>query len=983
MIVTFVSQCEKNSLKRTRQVLDAYANRIGDNVWQTIITEEGLLMVKKLLRRTASKNTAVSCHWIRSRRRSDLLWIVGNRQRFNSEGIVPVNTTQKELMTDVITMKPKKDQLYANTHLQHLAEHLFAVGYIAEQLFKKTVNNEDKTNLANIAYLAGCLHDLGKVDPNFQDWVKKGKRKNNDEDGQHIDSNVKFTFENYPRHNEISTILLNIFDDQFDGLNFHQREALHHVVYWHHAKPFRKTDDFEEIFKTYEYFSKKVSGEDFNHFITQSLSVLQSVKQLAENYGSPNILIDQLLWKTDDLTQRLEKFESVCKGKKFTDFKYYSQVDDFPKVRSKIEKNAHNNLLRACVISADRMISALLIEDLLDYIQSGRLSELVESGIEDASLLLTHLESASTKFPASERTIAQNEIANLLTEKKEIPVLAGPAGCGKTRIALEWARLQKAKKIIWVCPRVQVCQGVFQELIETYLPDANVEIFTGEFKYTNKWEAETAEKDYFSSDVVVTTIDQILGSVVTHTNVDSLLSFMDAHVVFDEYHEYISMDIFNVLFGELIANKNMHANYQKKSLLVSATPHYFYLKNILGIHEDNVVEMASFNQSNYQMKFIDYDESCLDNNPFYQQYADQTFVISNTAQTAQLGFIHQKDYENSIVFHSKFKKSDKKAIFNDVYESFKKDGTQKYDVLRSGPIVQASLNISSDAMLTEMTSPENMLQRLGRLDRFGKNSDINVLSIAITEAVKNGKCKGSSAYFLNRLNMLQTTKHWYDFLQNELGEDIFHLTKLYQLYQQFYNSPSGNAAAFEDLDKAIKQSIQLIGNKVSEPRVIVKTKIKERKSKISRNSLRGDSRFIQLAKVDLNDYQNPIFLNEYAYHPPLNDIDDYDNLTESLSSIRDSGLMDYLAAKHGRIDSSHPVKGIPDKKTPLRHKVLEGMACDADYPLYLSYIQDDLDKINETRHDHAIYYVICDQQIVGTMALDKLQLFNNKVQGDK
>ena len=55
MIVTFISQCEKKALSRTRRVLDAYANRIGDNVWQTIITEEGLLMVKKLLRGTASK----------------------------------------------------------------------------------------------------------------------------------------------------------------------------------------------------------------------------------------------------------------------------------------------------------------------------------------------------------------------------------------------------------------------------------------------------------------------------------------------------------------------------------------------------------------------------------------------------------------------------------------------------------------------------------------------------------------------------------------------------------------------------------------------------------------------------------------------------------------------------------------------------------------------------------------------------------------
>ena len=93
MIVTFVSQCEKKALPRTRRVLDAFANRIGDNAWQTVITEDGLLAVKKLLRKTASKSTAVSCHWIRGRRRSELLWIVGNRNKFNSEGIVPVNRT--------------------------------------------------------------------------------------------------------------------------------------------------------------------------------------------------------------------------------------------------------------------------------------------------------------------------------------------------------------------------------------------------------------------------------------------------------------------------------------------------------------------------------------------------------------------------------------------------------------------------------------------------------------------------------------------------------------------------------------------------------------------------------------------------------------------------------------------------------------------------------------------------------------------------
>ena len=70
MMVTFVSQCQKKALSRTRRVLDSFANRIGDNTWQTVITAEGLQAVKKLLRKTASKSTAVSCFWIRSRSRT-------------------------------------------------------------------------------------------------------------------------------------------------------------------------------------------------------------------------------------------------------------------------------------------------------------------------------------------------------------------------------------------------------------------------------------------------------------------------------------------------------------------------------------------------------------------------------------------------------------------------------------------------------------------------------------------------------------------------------------------------------------------------------------------------------------------------------------------------------------------------------------------------------------------------------------------------
>ena len=135
MLVTFISQCEKKALNRTRRILDAFANRIGDNVWQTAITEDGLDTVKKLLRQSATKSTAVSCHRVRTRQRSELVWVVGRKDAFNNLGFVPVNWTTKGVFMD---LPIETKNILANTHGQPLSQHLFAVGYLAYQIINKT-----------------------------------------------------------------------------------------------------------------------------------------------------------------------------------------------------------------------------------------------------------------------------------------------------------------------------------------------------------------------------------------------------------------------------------------------------------------------------------------------------------------------------------------------------------------------------------------------------------------------------------------------------------------------------------------------------------------------------------------------------------------------------------------------------------------------------------------------------------------------------
>ncbi|HHQ5988690.1 TPA: type I-F CRISPR-associated helicase Cas3f [Enterobacter hormaechei subsp. steigerwaltii] len=138
MNVLIISRCTKRAREQSCQIIDQFAERTGDAAWQTTITMEGAITLRKLLRKTARRNTAVACHWLKKNGQTELLWIVGNLRRFNAQGRVPTNRTTLQI-------------------IRNDSEHRW----------------QSAESIALLAAIAGLFHDFGKAGMCFQQTLLK------------------------------------------------------------------------------------------------------------------------------------------------------------------------------------------------------------------------------------------------------------------------------------------------------------------------------------------------------------------------------------------------------------------------------------------------------------------------------------------------------------------------------------------------------------------------------------------------------------------------------------------------------------------------------------------------------------------------------------------------------------------------------------------------------------------------------------------
>jgi len=249
-------------------------------------------------------------------------------------------------------------------------------------------------------------------------------------------------------------------------------------------------------------------------------------------------------------------------------------------------------------------------------------------------------------------------------------------------------------------------------------------------------------------------------------------------------------------------------------------------------------------------------------------------------------------------------------------------------------------------MFTEITNPDNWLQRLGRLNRFGELDECEY----ITLIPDNFPSSSTASILRNHTYSFESAAEWYSYLKNKAIKRTT-LSELYNLYKDFHNDYKSIIES--ELLKAFNHSAKNVVKCVPGP---IDYPVKNTKATIKRKSLRGNSRYVNMATATYdgtftihNDY---LCGDDVCFTMGVNRITGYDT--------SDKNLLNYMVNKHHRMTG--------DKK-PYKDFIVLNKACSKESPIFVSYTPEDLERINETAHKSAIYYVYDNRQPVGAMTI--------------
>ncbi|MCG2828248.1 CRISPR-associated helicase Cas3' [Methanothermobacter sp. K4] len=569
---------------------------------------------------------------------------------------------------------------------------------------------------------AAIIHDLGKIDYNFQK-----KLRSEEDDGswkilEEFLSPLK-PMKRSPRH-EIISIIWSTFllgNDENDAV---MRTA---ILLHHYNEYFINEKDLMELIFTY-----RDAFETYLSFIIERRDELERFLEDLLGYIKDSIqseLIDSAV-KRIKTTMDFDKPEILLTKIR----EYDDDISDFAFLYEPEEKSLDflviSGLLRKADYSASagvdiEMFSEDVFQDIEEKIKSRIGGEPWQIGL-------------INDFGDSEKL-----------------VLVAPTGSGKTEFSILWASRQR-RKFIYTLPLRVALNDIFMRLRDSdgYFRSDEIDILhsTAFIEYLRE-ERRGRDTDFdgmltsarlLASPVLLTTPDQVLITSLNYFGSDKVISaYPFSSIVIDEVQTYNEE-----MAAVIIKTLRMVSELDGSILVMTATlPPYF--RRFLDSMDFKVLDVSTIpghDIKNLDMRrhvlrlmeeplFSDELEVSGELDGLIEENAGKNIlIVVNNVQKAVELYRNYSDDPQVYLLHSRLLEKEKSRRIREIKEKQRED---KGLMVISTQIIEASVDLDFDVMITEISTIDSQIQRWGRIyrnrDRDYSSTEPNIIVFTGTD----------------------------------------------------------------------------------------------------------------------------------------------------------------------------------------------------------------------------------------------------------
>ena len=473
---------------------------------------------------------------------------------------------------------------------------------------------------------------------------------------------------------------------------------------------------------------KKVSSE-IPHGIL-SLAFIDYEKMEEEGFSEDEIKIlfhaiayhheRELTYDDEELEKEIELLANEYDGFNYDKLKEESYLDQIDEMYFYKDDRIYEN--------EDIFFKYIMVKGLLnriDYAASGHIDvEKKNDFLEDS------LNNLLNEWKKQKSNIKWNELQEYMIKNRDKNlVVIAQTGMGKTEAGLLWIANNKG---FFTLPLKTAINSIYDRVVE--LVKKNKQNRVGLLhsdtlsEYINRNEIKEYMEYYnmtkqMSLPLTICTLDQIFDFVYKYRGFEPKLATLAySKVVIDEIQMY-SPDLLAYL---IVGLSNINKVGGKFAILTATLPSF-----ILNLLEDEgikfeVPQKPFINKDlnrRHSVKIIDNE---IDINHIKRLYSkNKILVICNTVKKAQEIYnkLKNQNIENINLFHSRFIKADRKEK-EDAICKFGKLKNKEHGIWIATQVVEASLDIDFDILITELSDINGLFQRLGRCYR-SRNFDGN------------------------------------------------------------------------------------------------------------------------------------------------------------------------------------------------------------------------------------------------------------------